>query len=107
MSPFCPSPFCPPPLGSPFRYPNADDCSPVHILRTLHVVSRQAPGDTIAMTKTTLPNESGNRDELFRLLVDRVKDYAIFGLDPAGIVVSWNAGAEHIKGYKAHEIIGH
>lgn len=59
------------------------------------------------MTKTTFPKDSGNGDDLFRLLVDRVKDYAIFGLDPAGIVVSWNAGAEHIKGYKAHEIIGH
>jgi PAS domain S-box-containing protein len=46
-------------------------------------------------------------DDLFRLLVEKVKDYAIFGLDPNGIVVSWNAGAEHIKGYQAHEIIGH
>jgi PAS domain S-box-containing protein len=50
---------------------------------------------------------ASEKDELFRLLVDRVKDYAIFGLDPAGIVVSWNTGAEHIKGYKANEIIGH
>src|SRR5690606_9532340 len=45
--------------------------------------------------------------DLFRLLVDRVKDYAIFALDPQGIVVSWNAGAERIKGYRAHEIVGH
>jgi len=59
------------------------------------------------MPKTTLASESGSRDDLFRLLVDRVKDYAIFGLDPSGIVVSWNTGAEHIKGYKAQEIIGH
>jgi len=48
-----------------------------------------------------------NKDELFRLLVDRVKDYAIFVLDPSGIVASWNAGAQRIKGYAAHEIIGH
>jgi PAS domain S-box-containing protein len=46
-------------------------------------------------------------DDLFRMLVEKVKDYAIFGLDPNGIVVSWNAGAEHIKGYQPHEIIGH
>ena len=46
-------------------------------------------------------------DDLFRLLVAQVKDYAIFHLDPNGIVMSWNAGAEHIKGYQAHEIIGH
>jgi PAS domain S-box-containing protein len=45
-------------------------------------------------------------EERFRLLVDGVKDYAIFMLDPAGRVVSWNAGAERINGYKSQEIIG-
>ncbi len=45
-------------------------------------------------------------DEVFRLLVDTVKDYAIFLLDPTGKVVSWNQGAERIKGYRATEIIG-
>lgn len=43
----------------------------------------------------------------FRLLVAGVTDYALFMLDPNGIVSSWNAGAERIKGYKADEIIGH
>src|ERR1700691_4089884 len=42
----------------------------------------------------------------FRLLVEAVKDYGIFMLDPAGNVSSWNTGAEKIKGYKAEEIIG-
>jgi PAS domain S-box-containing protein len=42
----------------------------------------------------------------FRLLVEAVKDYAIFLLDPHGRVVSWNAGAERIKGYTAEEILG-
>jgi PAS domain S-box-containing protein len=42
----------------------------------------------------------------FRLLVDAVRDYAIFLLDPEGHVVSWNAGAERIKGYTADEILG-
>src|SRR5579885_1935124 len=42
----------------------------------------------------------------FRLLVAGVTDYALFMLDPAGIVTSWNVGAERIKGYKAGEIIG-
>ena len=42
----------------------------------------------------------------FRLLVEGVRDYAIFQLDPSGYVASWNAGAERIKGYRAHEIIG-
>jgi PAS domain S-box-containing protein len=44
--------------------------------------------------------------EQFRLLVDRVSEYAIFLLDPDGRVASWNAGAERIKGYKAAEILG-
>ena len=42
----------------------------------------------------------------FELLVGAVEEYAIFMLDPNGIVVSWNAGAERIKGYRADEIIG-
>jgi PAS domain S-box-containing protein len=41
-----------------------------------------------------------------RILVDGVQDYAIYMLDPLGNVVTWNAGAERIKGYKADEIIG-
>jgi PAS domain S-box-containing protein len=48
-----------------------------------------------------------DREDLFRLLVERVRDYAIFLIDPSGIVMSWNLGAERIKGYAAHEIIGH
>jgi PAS domain S-box-containing protein len=45
-------------------------------------------------------------DERFRLLVDRVKDYAIFLLDPQGRLASWNIGAERIHGYRAEEIVG-
>ena len=40
-------------------------------------------------------------EEIFRLLVEGVRDYAIFLLDPAGHVVTWNLGAERIKGYVA------
>jgi len=43
----------------------------------------------------------------FRLLVQGVVDYSMFMLDPSGMVVNWNAGAERIKGYKAGEILGH
>jgi PAS domain S-box-containing protein len=45
-------------------------------------------------------------EERFRLLVESVKDYAIFILDPDGCVATWNVGAERIKGYSAREIIG-
>jgi PAS domain S-box-containing protein len=45
-------------------------------------------------------------DESLRRLVDGVKDYAIFMLDPTGLVATWNAGAERIKGYASNEIVG-
>ena len=45
-------------------------------------------------------------EERFRLLVDGIKDYAIFMLDPEGLVITWNEGAERLKGYKSEEIIG-
>ena len=45
-------------------------------------------------------------DVKFRLLVESVKDYAIFFMNQNGVIQSWNSGAEHIKGYKSHEIIG-
>ena len=44
--------------------------------------------------------------DLLDLLIEQVVDYAIFALDPAGNIASWNAGAERIKGYAPHEIIG-
>src|SRR5262249_39685540 len=43
---------------------------------------------------------------LFKLLVESIKDYAIFVLSPDGHVLTWNAGAEAIKGYAKEEIIG-
>ncbi|MDB5310525.1 MAG: chemotaxis protein methyltransferase CheR [Gemmataceae bacterium] len=63
---------------------------------------------------TTLPDELPHPDEgslrqteeRYRLLVEGVKDYAIFMLDPNGRVETWNVGAERIKGYSAREIIG-
>src|ERR671921_2921919 len=45
-------------------------------------------------------------EERFRLLVEGVKDYAIFMLDPEGYITTWNEGAQRIKGYEAEEIIG-
>ena len=45
-------------------------------------------------------------EERMRLMIESVTDYAIFMLDPAGKVTSWNPGAERLKGYTAREIIG-
>jgi PAS domain S-box-containing protein len=45
-------------------------------------------------------------NELFRLLVESVKDYAIFVISPDGHVLTWNLGAQALKGYAKEEIIG-
>ncbi|HEX6267168.1 MAG TPA: PAS domain S-box protein, partial [Burkholderiales bacterium] len=54
----------------------------------------------------TRPVAAHPADEQFRLLVESVTEYAIFLLDMTGRVMSWNAGAERIKGYRTQEIIG-
>src|SRR6266436_5491075 len=45
-------------------------------------------------------------EQRFRLLIQGIQEYALFQLDPRGHVVSWNVGAERLKGYRAEEIIG-
>ena len=45
-------------------------------------------------------------EQRFRLLVQGVRDYAIYMLDPQGRITNWNAGAQAIKGYTADEIVG-
>src|SRR5215467_875476 len=45
-------------------------------------------------------------EECLRLLIENVREYAIFQLDPKGRIVSWNAGAERMKGYRAEEVLG-
>jgi PAS domain S-box-containing protein len=57
------------------------------------------------MPKTDTP-PNGTDDARYRLLVEAVTDYAIYMLDPEGIIASWNPGAERFKGYTAQEIIG-
>jgi two-component system, cell cycle sensor histidine kinase and response regulator CckA len=56
--------------------------------------------------KSFITSQSHANADLFRLLVEAVKDYGIFMLDPAGNVSSWNPGAEKSKGYTGEEIIG-
>jgi PAS domain S-box-containing protein len=46
------------------------------------------------------------QDERFHLNLEDIKDYAIFRVTPEGLIASWNAGAERIKGYTAEEAIG-
>jgi PAS domain S-box-containing protein len=79
-------------------------------LRKVVVWGRPATGgfesvDKPAKGKTPQP-DSAESERRFRLLVEGITDYAIYMLDPRGIVISWNAGAERIKGYKASEAVG-
>jgi PAS domain S-box-containing protein len=50
--------------------------------------------------------EATAKEERFRTFVDSVEDYAVYMIDPDGIVLSWNHGAERMKGYSAEEIVG-
>ncbi|MUL35048.1 PAS domain S-box protein [Gloeocapsopsis dulcis] len=65
-------------------------------------VRRERQGSRLATSSLALLES----EERFRLLTKSITDYAIFMLDPNGQIVSWNAGAERIKGYQANEIIG-
>jgi PAS domain S-box-containing protein len=65
-------------------------------------VARAAADREPGGTGSLAPAGSG----LLRLLVQSVRDYAIFALDPKGYIVTWNEGAQRIKGYSAEEIIG-
>src|ERR1700682_1177588 len=58
------------------------------------------------MADHQLTIQEATEGELFRLLVENVKDYAIFVMDPEGRVRSWNPGAERLLGYSEGEIIG-
>ena len=75
---------------------------------------RDPSGELIGFAKVTrdvterkLTQESLQRsEERFRLLVQGVTDYAIYMLDPDGRITNWNTGAQRIKGYDEHEIVG-
>jgi PAS domain S-box-containing protein len=58
------------------------------------------------MDETNMTTGPTAGDDRYRLLVDAITDYAIYMLDPGGVVASWNPGAQRFKGYAAAEIIG-
>ncbi len=55
---------------------------------------------------TVIAHSLKQSEEQYRFLVDQIKDYAIYALDPRGYVMSWNAGAQRIKGYESNDILG-
>ena len=82
--------------------------------RTPDAAPRRPPRPSVAEREAAqFTSEGGGRrgtathsTGLYQLLVESVRDYAIFALSPEGIILSWNAGAERIKGYGADEVIG-
>lgn len=66
----------------------------------------EAQDEAAPIAQTRLANTIEQGGRIYQLMVEAVRDYAIFMLDPNGYVASWNAGAERIKGYSAGEIIG-
>ncbi|WP_240044255.1 PAS domain S-box protein [Nocardioides albidus] len=92
-----------------FEHPveRENDVRTVRVTLTPVRDSRGEPLYTFAQVQdVTSELELRRSEEVFRLLVTAVKDYAIFMLDVDGRVASWNAGAEYIKGYPADEIVG-
>src|SRR6266566_5662976 len=81
-----------------------------------HPLSERPPKATPAESESPTPiTPIGNSrlaeaikhgGRIYQLMIDSVRDYAIFMLDPNGHVASWNRGAQRIKGYTANEIIG-
>ncbi|RYC56810.1 hypothetical protein CHU98_g9401 [Xylaria longipes] len=63
-------------------------------------------GTSVADAAVELTQNMLSADETFRLLIQAVKDYAIFLLDTRGYVATWNAGAELLKGFEKTEIVG-
>ena len=77
--------------------------------KDLAQTAAQSPGarDAAAFTSSGKPRELVHEATgLYRLLVESVKDYAIFALDVNGRIISWNAGAQRFKGYTESEILG-
>ncbi|PZQ63601.1 MAG: hybrid sensor histidine kinase/response regulator [Phenylobacterium zucineum] len=80
---------------------------------TVHAVQDET-GQLIGFAKITrdmtaereVQQALAESERRFRMLVEGVTDYAIFMLDPNGMVTNWNRGAERIKGYDASEIVG-
>lgn len=58
------------------------------------------------MERTERPGGELSDENIYRLLVSAITDYAVYMLDPAGIVTSWNPGAQRFKGYGQTEIVG-
>jgi PAS domain S-box-containing protein len=82
------------------------------VLINRELAQRERSDQQVRALNETLEHRAAELEQLnqelesFHVLVEQARDYAILQLDPAGNVVSWNRGAQRIKGYSAEEIIG-
>jgi PAS domain S-box-containing protein len=82
------------------------DCSLEVIQWRVNFLAERSLALPSGQTQKTIGETGGQNAEIFRLLVESVRDYAVFVLDPNGLVITWNPGAQTIKGYTAEEILG-
>ncbi|KAJ4324138.1 hypothetical protein N0V94_001494 [Neodidymelliopsis sp. IMI 364377] len=80
---------------------------PIYRNDSLHCTQMEFHDVTEEHRKRLELEERVYTNETFRILVETVKDYAIFMLDPNGNIATWNAGAQAFKGYTKSEIVGH
>ncbi|MBW3572072.1 MAG: PAS domain S-box protein, partial [Gemmatimonadetes bacterium] len=91
------------------RHADGPPWSPDEIERTQVLADLATVALRRALTLQTLQRHTAELEESerrFRLMVEAVRDYGIFMLDPAGHIASWNTGAERIMGYRAAEVQG-
>jgi PAS domain S-box-containing protein len=94
-----------------FRVLRADGVYHWHLARNIPIKNEKNEitmwaGSMIDIHKYRLEEELHEAESKFRILIGAIKEYAIFMLDRTGKVISWNPGAERIKGWKAEEVIG-
>jgi PAS domain S-box-containing protein len=77
-----------------------------HLARLIPAITRELREAGIRRTRRQAEKALRESEERFRLFMERVREYALFMLDPEGRVVTWNRGAERITEHRAEEIVG-
>jgi len=78
----------------------------IWLLPLLHRIPSITDLENEILERRRAEEEATAKEERFRAFVESVEDYAIYMIDPEGMVLSWNHGAERMKGYKAEEVVG-
>jgi PAS domain S-box-containing protein len=93
-------------IGLPGAPSTTDRGLPKHVPMSSHDAPIADSEKSLDSLQSRSTDPAAATERLYRLLVSSVRDYAIFALDPTGHIISWNGGAQRIKGYDANEIIG-